>query len=80
MLRDYPNLVRAMHRRPQMYNRQMSDIKLREIAGTSLVIRPPEDLGISRTESDPIKLQRVYDTGREVTESRLDEIREFLNK
>ncbi len=79
MLRKYPKVCAAMLRRPKMYNKQMSDIKLREIAGTSLVIRPPEALGISRTESDPKELQRVYDLGREVTESRLNEIRDFLS-
>ena len=78
MLRKYPNLCAAMRRRPKMYNRQMSDIKLREIAGTTFVIRPPESLGISRTESDPGQLQRVYDTGRSEAERRLDELRDFL--
>jgi len=80
MLRKYPNAVKAMRRRPQMYNKQMADIKLRELSGAALVIRPPESLGISRTESDPAELQRVYDLGREVAETRLSEIQDYLNK
>ncbi|MBR5338062.1 MAG: patatin family protein, partial [Lachnospiraceae bacterium] len=80
MLRKYPNAVKAMRRRPQMYNKQMADIKLREISGAALVIRPTESLGISRTESDPAELQRVYDLGREVAENRLSEIQDYLNK
>ena len=80
MLRKYPNAVKAMRRRPQMYNKQMADIKLRELSGAALVIRPPESLGISRTESDPAELQRVYDVGREVAETRLSEIQDYLNK
>jgi len=78
MLRKYPNAAKAMRRRPQMYNKQMSDIKLREISGAALVIRPKESLGISRTENDPEELQRVYDLGREVAETRLNEIRDYL--
>ena len=80
MLRKYPNAAKAMRRRPQMYNKQMSDIKLREISGAALVIRPMESLGISRTENDPGELQRVYDLGREVAETRLSEIQDYLNK
>lgn len=80
MLRKYPNAAKAMRRRPQMYNKQMSDIKLREISGAALVIRPKESLGISRTENDPGELQRVYDLGREVAENRLSEIQDYLNK
>lgn len=80
MLRKYPNAAKAMRRRPQMYNKQMSDIKLREISGAALVIRPKESLGISRTENDPGELQRVYDLGREVAETRLSEIQDYLNK
>ncbi len=78
MLRKYPNAAKAMRRRPQMYNKQMSDIKLREISGAALVIRPKESLGISRTENDPGELQRVYDLGREVAENRLSEIQDYL--
>lgn len=78
MLRKYPNAAKAMRRRPQMYNKQMSDIKLREISGAALVIRPTESLGISRTENDPAELQRVYDLGREAAENRLSEIRDYL--
>lgn len=80
MLRKYPNAAKAMRRRPQMYNKQMSDIKLREISGAALVIRPMESLGISRTENDPGELRRVYDLGREVAENRLSEIQDYLNK
>lgn len=80
MLRKYPNAAKAMRRRPQMYNKQMSDIKLREISGAALVIRPKESLGISRTENDPGELRRVYDLGREVAENRLSEIQDYLNK
>ena len=68
-----------MARRHRRYNRQMEEIRERELDGRALVIRPPEALGISRTEKDPEELQRVYETGRAEAERRLDEIREFLS-
>lgn len=79
MLRKYPAVARAIEARPVMYNRQMVDIDQREKAGTALVIRPEESLGIGHTENDPAELQRVYDLGREVALKRLDEVKAYLN-
>ena len=45
-----------------------------------MVLCPEASLGIGRTESDPVKLQRVYDQGRELAMKRLDEIKAFLKK
>jgi predicted patatin/cPLA2 family phospholipase len=56
----------------------MQEIAEREKAGRALVIRPEEDLGISRTEKDPAELERVYQAGRDVATKRLMEIKEFM--
>lgn len=77
-LRKYPAIVRAMVKRHIIYNRQMQEIRERELSGRALVIRPPEALGISRTEKDPDELERVYQIGRAEALRRLDEIKEFL--
>ncbi len=78
MLRKYPRIVDAMAVRHEMYNRQMEEIGQREAAGESLVIRPPESLGIKRTENDPDQLERVYQIGRREAERRLPDVRMFL--
>ena len=78
MLRKTPAVARAMAARHEMYNRQMAEIDAREAAGTSLVIRPPQALGIRRTESDPAQLERVYQLGVAEGKARLEEIRRFL--
>lgn len=78
LLRKYPTIVEAMAVRHEMYNRQMEEIKEREKAGTSFVIRPSESLGISRTENDPDELERVYRAGRREAEKALPELRAFL--
>ena len=77
-LRKYPKVLHAMSRRHLMYNWEMQQIAQREQAGKVLVIRPPEALGISRTESNPDELERVYQLGRAEGERRLQEIRAFL--
>ena len=78
-LRKYPLIAEAMANRHVMYNRQMEEIEKREKEGKAFVIRPPKDLGISRTEKDPKELERVYKIGRKETESHLSEIRAFLS-
>ena len=49
-----------------------------EQAGKILVLRPPEPLGVSRTEKDPKELERVYQIGRREGLRRLGEIQMFL--
>ena len=56
----------------------MKEIKERERSGSSLVIRPPEPLGISRTEKNPNELERVYQLGRNEAEAALPRIKAFL--
>ncbi len=78
LLRKYPAVAEAMINRPKVYNRQMQEILEREESGTSLVIRPPESLGISRTENNPSELEWVYQTGRVEAKKRLSEVKKFL--
>ena len=75
----YPVAAKAMFNRCEMYNHQMEEIKDRENNKTSFVIRPPQALGISRTENDPSELERVYKLGRNEAERRLPELRSFLD-
>ena len=78
LLRDLPAMERAMLKRHEMYNSQMKEIERREKKGQVLVIRPPEDLGIKRTESDPKELERVYEIGRKTGEEMLGSVTAFL--
>ena len=78
--RKYPNFVRAVACRHEMYNAETRYIFEQEKAGNALVICPDVALGISRIEKKGSELQRVYDMGRNIAERRLDEITEFLSK
>ena len=78
LLRKYPAIAEALAVRHIRYNRQMEQIEEREHTGGTIVIRPPEALGVSRTEKDPAQLERVYQIGRSVAEDMVDQIRRFL--
>ena len=78
MLRKYPVIAQAMKVRHIRYNRQMEQISERQRAGEAYVIRPPESLGISRTEKDPDELERVYQIGRTAAMEQIDKIAAFL--
>ena len=80
LLRDLPRIAEAMEARHEVYNRQMEELDRREDAGAALVLRPPEALGISRTERRPEELSRVYRIGREEALRRLPEIRALTAK
>ncbi|MCM1520342.1 MAG: patatin family protein [Lachnoclostridium sp.] len=75
-----PAIAVAMARRHEMYNAQLEYLDAQERAGDTLVIAPDEPLPIGRIDTDPEKMNRVYNIGREVCLSRLDEIRSFLEK
>ena len=77
-LRGYPNAVRAMAVRHERYNRQMAEIDALEASGAAFVVRPPEPLGIKRTEKRPGELERVYQIGRAEMARRIDALKAFL--
>ena len=79
-MHQYPNVISAMEVCHIRYNKQTAYVREQELAGNAFVIRPPYDLGISRTEDDPAELRRVYELGRKEMEERLPELREFLEK
>ncbi len=80
LLRKYPRTAEAMAVRHEMYNRQLEEISRREASGKALVIRPPEDLRIGRTEKNPEELERVYRLGVREAEGRMEEIIHFLSQ
>ncbi len=79
-MHQYPNVIRAMGVRHIRYNKQTAYVREQELEGNAFVIRPPHDLGISRTEDDPAELRRVYELGRKEMEDRLPELRKFLEE
>ena len=78
-LKDYPLAVDAMAKRHLVYNHQVREVERKEKNGEVFVLRPPQALGIGRTEKDPKELRRVYELGRSEALKHLDEIKNFLS-
>lgn len=77
--RKYPNVLRAMKDRHNVYNRSAEYVRSAESEGRAFVIRPKEALPVGHVEHDPEVLRKVYDIGRKIAEERLCEMREFLS-
>lgn len=77
-LRRFPNMIKTMENRYQMYNAEKDYIASRERSGDVFVIRPAAPLEIGATEKDPRELKRVYDLGRKEALKRLEELKTYL--
>ena len=77
-LRKYPEMVKALDCRHNMYNRQLALVEQREREGAILVIRPAQKLNIGHVSHDPEEMQAIYDIGKETGKAKIKEIREFI--
>ena len=77
-LRKYPQMVEAMDKRYLMYNQELEYVAEAERQGRCLVIRPDERLQIGHVCHDPELMEHIYQTGREMGERRIKEIKEYL--
>ena len=78
ILRKYPNLVKTLENRSDMYNKTIEYICEKEEKGELFVIRPEEMLPIERMETNPEKLKIVYEIGRNMMQRKLKSLKEFL--
>lgn len=77
-LKKYPNLLKTIAERHNVYNETSRYIRNREKEGAVLVIRPEAPLPVGRVEHDPKKLRLAYELGRRAAERRIDEIKAYL--
>lgn len=61
--RKYPAIARRLAARHTDYNRALEELECWQAEGRAFVIRPSVKTPISRIETDPEKLQQVYDLG-----------------
>ena len=76
--RKKPEFAKALLNRPQMYNKQLEDIKMLEEQGLVYVIAPNQSLGIGRTESNPEIIEKIYKQGESDLRKHLDKLRKFI--
>lgn len=80
MLRKYPELLKTLENRPEVYNKQVKYIRNEEKKGNVFVIAPEEKLPVNRVEHDADKLRAVYENGRKIGKNRLNDLKAFLEK
>ncbi len=77
LYKDNPALVRAVLKRPKVYNRQLDILERLEREGKVFVIRPTEKV-VGRTETDLNKLESFYEHGYNTGVAVYDEVLSYL--
>lgn len=76
----YPNLVETINNRYIGYNSILQEIDELDEKGAIVLVRPSKELHLGRIESNPDRLQEMYDLGIEDAKVLLPRIREFIEK
>ena len=76
----YPEFCEQLKKRHEVYNRSVRILKRREEKGEIFVIRPSRPIEIRRIETDPDKLQKVYDEGIKDATDCLEQLMAYLGK
>ena len=76
----YPNMIKAMKTRHEMYNGQLAYVHQAEAAGRCLVIRPEKEIPIGHISHDPAEMKAVYEMGRKTGEEYLERIKAFYQE
>lgn len=76
--RKYPNLLKAINGRADMYNKEREKIFSLEKQGKVFVIAPDSTKGFSRVESSPEALCGLYEQGFNIAERRMNELKAYL--
>lgn len=74
----YPEFVSAFLTRPERYNKDIEKLTEYEQQGKALILAPQDTFGIGRTERDPKKLVKLYDSGLDTLKKEKDRIKDFL--
>ena len=76
--REYPELVKAMLNRANVYNSEKELCYAEQEKGNALVIEPSQPVTIGRYCTKPDKLEEVYQLGVTDAKNRLADMRRFI--
>lgn len=76
--RQYPEFLKTMENRAQIYNESMAKLFEAERRGDVMVLAPKSTLGVSRTERDTEKLRLLWGAGYQSAMERMDEIKAYF--
>lgn len=77
-LKKYPKIADRLLHRHEVYNDAAETLNEWEQTGKAFVIRPSKPIEIKRTETDPDKLQEVYELGLQDGTQCLEKLKEYL--
>lgn len=80
VMRAYPMTAYALLNRYEMYNAQREFVFEQEKLGNALVICPRSPLDFHTLDSEPMKIQHIYNLGYKLGLSKIDEIKDFMAK
>lgn len=80
LYKRYPKIVEDLNLRAERYNESMKGLKELENAGRVFVIAPESTYGIGRTETDTVKLRRLYEEGYRIAEEQMTALRQYLEE
>ncbi len=80
VLHKYPNLIKTMKNRHNNYNESLEELYRLRKTGEVFVFSPDYGFDISRTESNPDRLEEAYRMGKKHAFERLPELRGFLKE
>ncbi len=72
--RKYPNVVKALERRHEIYNRQVALCEKLEKENKAIIIRPKEPIKVGRTTRDTKLILGLYDEGHRECNEIIDKI------
>lgn len=76
--RKYPEFAAALMRRTECYNESRAHLFELEKAGKAFIIEPESTEGFGRTEKDAQKILQLYMHGKDVTNARMPELRQWM--
>ena len=76
----YPNLVETINNRYLAYNDILQEIDDLDARGEIVLVQPSKELHLGRIESDPERLQEMYDLGIGDAKVLLPRIKQFLSE
>ncbi len=78
LYKKYPKVVEALNLRAERYNECMKQLADLEQKGKVFVIAPKDTYGVGRTETNTVKLRRLYEEGYEVAKAQMEALKQYL--
>lgn len=78
LYKKYPKIVEDMNQRAERYNASMERLLGLEKEGKVFVIAPVTTYGTGRTDTDIVKLRRLYDEGFSIAKDQMKALRDYL--